>query len=416
MAYEASEITTAVALQYNSKFLKNIKTVDQLKLLLKKGIDKNVKFATNAISTGFLKMLNPNSDKSVGDMAVGVSAALAIRNYMNTESSVTTYMTGNKWPKDVEQFQVSAFGFKDYNSADIIVTKNKKLFYGISLKKKNTVKAQDPTLINKAFASAFDGPEFVKLKKQLVETRINYFADLVIEAVDKNIIAQKDIKNFDSLKRSNKKELFEAKNRDKNQFDKSYIDTKGYALSKNGGYLDENTRDPKSMRFFVNEKLSEKKNNKLWKQFEKLIDMAGPKLAENLINIILKRYLFKELELKDLDDKGFDFALITGIANVTKKGEVAISTAKVLPLKTTLCGLKRIEKKYKGDYRVIQDTEATQKSEAAKIYFKLVKGNTNKIDLLDLEVRYKGSFTPDPQFQGGLTPEFKRLLDVETCG
>jgi len=46
----------------------------------------------------------------------------------------------------------------------------------------------------------------------------------------------------------------------------------------------------------------------------------------------------------------------------------------------------------------------------------LVKGTTNKIDLLDLEVRYKGSFTPDPQFQGGLTPEFKKLLDTETCG
>ena len=415
MAYETSEITTAVALQYNSQFLKKVKTADQLKSMLKKGIGKDVKFATSSIKNGFLRLVDPNSKKSVDDMAIGVSAALAIRNYMNTEGNVTTYMTGNKWPKDVEKFQISAFGFQDYNSADIIVTKNKKLFYGISLKKKNTVKAQDPTLINKAFASAFDGPEFVKLKKQLVETRINYFADLVIEAVDKKIILKKDIKDFDSLKRSNKKELFEAKNRDKNQFDKSYIDTKGYATS-NDGYSDSNTRDPKSMRFFVNQKLSEKRNNKLWKSFEKLIDKAGPKLAENLINIILKRYLFKELDAKDLDGKGFDFALVTGIANVRTSGEVNISNAKVLPLKTTLCGLKRIEEKYKGDYRVIQDTEATQKSEAAKIFFKLVKGNTNKINLLDLEVRYKGSFNPDPQFQGGLTPEFKRLLDVETCG
>mgnify|MGYP006086853017 CR=1 FL=1 len=415
MAYETSEITTAVALQYNSQFLKKVKTADQLKSMLKKGIGKDVEFATSSIKNGFLRLVDPNSKKSVDDMAIGVSAALAIRNYMNTEGNVTTYMTGNKWPKDVEKFQISAFGFQDYNSADIIVTKNKKLFYGISLKKKNTVKAQDPTLINKAFASAFDGPEFVKLKKQLVETRINYFADLVIEAVDKKIILKKDIKDFDSLKRSNKKELFEAKNRDKNQFDKSYIDTKGYATS-NNGYSDSNTRDPKSMRFFVNQKLSEKRNNKLWKSFEKLIDKAGPKLAENLINIILKRYLFKELDAKDLDGKGFDFALVTGIANVRTSGEVNISNAKVLPLKTTLCGLKRIEEKYKGDYRVIQDTEATQKSEAAKIFFKLVKGNTNKINLLDLEVRYKGSFNPDPQFQGGLTPEFKRLLDVETCG
>jgi len=238
--------------------------------MLKKGVGKDVEFATTSIRDGFLRLVDPNSDKSVGDMAVGISAALAIRNYMNTEGNVTTYMTGNKWPKDVEKFQISAFGFQDYNSADIIVTKNKKLFYGISLKKKNTVKAQDPTLINKAFASAFDGKEFTKLKEQLVETRINYFADLVIEAVDKKIILKKDIKDFDKLKKSNKKELFEAKNRDKSQFDKSYIDTKGYATSDNG-YSDPNTRDPKSMRFFVNQKLSEKKNNKLWKSFEKLI-------------------------------------------------------------------------------------------------------------------------------------------------
>ena len=415
MAYEASEITTAVALQYNSKFLRKVQTVKQLQSLLKKGIGKNVEFATSSIRDGFLRLVDPNNAKSIGDMAVGVSAALAIRNYMNTEAEVTTYMTGNKWPAEVEKFQISAFGFQDYNSADIIVTKNKKLFYGISLKKKPTVKAQDPTLINKAFASAFDGKEFTKLKEQLVETRINYFADLVIEAVDKKIILKKDIKNFDQLKRNNKKELFEAKNRDKNQFDKSYIDTKGYASS-DQGYSDPNTRDPKSMRFFVNQKLSEKKNNKLWKSFEKLIDKAGPKLAENLINIILKRYLFDKLDAKDLEGKGFDFALVTGIADVKTSGDVNISDAKILPLKTTLCGLKRIEEKYKGEYRVIQDTEATQKSEAAKIFFKLVKGDRQTISLLDLEVRYKGSFNPDPQFQGGLTTEFKKLLDVETCG
>ena len=170
------------------------------------------------------------------------------------------------------------------------------------------------------------------------------------------------------------------------------------------------------MRFFVNQKLSEKKNNKLWKSFEKLIDTAGPKLAENLINIILKRYLFKELDAKDLEGKDFDFALVTGIAEVKTSGDVNISPAKILPLKTTLCGIKRIEEKYRGPYRVIQDTEATQKSEAAKIFFKLVKGTSKSINLLDLEVRYKGSFNPDPQFQGGLNKEFKKLLDAETCG
>ena len=59
MAYEASEITTAVALQYNSQFLKKVKTADQLKSMLKKGIGKDVEFATSSIKNGFLKRPNP---------------------------------------------------------------------------------------------------------------------------------------------------------------------------------------------------------------------------------------------------------------------------------------------------------------------------------------------------------------------
>ena len=413
MAYEASEIMTAVALQYNSSALRKIKTYSELQTLIKKGVGRDIQFGSSAIRTGFLNEMDSNKEKSVLNMAVGVSAALAIRNYINSESKLTVYMTGNVWPKEVQDFEVSAFGFKDYNSSDIVVTKNKKMFYGISLKKKKTVKAADPTLINKAFSSAFEGQQYSKLKEKLIQTRIDYFADLVIEAVGKKIILKKDIKNFDTLKRSNKKELFEAKDRDKNQFGKyAYIDTKGYATS-DKGYLDSNTTDPKSMRYFVNRKLADKRNNKLWKEFEKLISTAGSQLAEDLINIILKRYLFDKLDAKKLKDKAFDFALITGIADITSKGEVKISPAKVYPLKTTLCGLTRIEKKYRGKYEVIQDNEATNKSDAAKIFFKLVRG---RLALLDLEVRYKGSFTSQPQFQGGLTKEFKGILDTETCG
>ena len=413
MAYEASEIMTAVALQYNSSALRKIKTYSELQTLIKKGVGRDIQFGSSAIRTGFLNEMDSNKEKSVLNMAVGVSAALAIRNYINSESKLTVYMTGNVWPKEVQDFEVSAFGFKDYNSSDIVVTKNKKMFYGISLKKKKTVKAADPTLINKAFSSAFEGQQYSKLKEKLIQTRIDYFADLVIEAVGKKIILKKDIKNFDTLKRNNKKELFEAKDRDKNQFGKyAYIDTKGYATS-DKGYLDSNTTDPKSMRYFVNRKLADKRNNKLWKEFEKLISTAGSQLAEDLINIILKRYLFDKLDAKKLKDKAFDFALITGIADITSKGEVKISPGKVYPLKTTLCGLTRIEKKYRGKYEVIQDNEATNKSDAAKIFFKLVRG---RLALLDLEVRYKGSFTSQPQFQGGLTKEFKGILDTETCG
>ena len=64
MAYEASEITTAIALQYNSAFLRKVKTTKQLESLLKKGVGKDVKFATSSIRTGFLNLVDSKNPKS----------------------------------------------------------------------------------------------------------------------------------------------------------------------------------------------------------------------------------------------------------------------------------------------------------------------------------------------------------------
>jgi len=415
MAYEASEIMTAAALQYSQAELKKVKTEGDLQRLMtaskKKISNKTVQFGNTSMKTGFISLMNPLDGSKLQDLAGGISAALAIRKYMGIgDKLLTTYMTGNAWPKEVEQFRVSAFGFEDYNSSDIIVTQNKKKFYGISLKKKRNVKAGEPTLINKAFDTLLEGKEFDSLKEKLVNTRINYFADLVIEAVKKNIILKKDIKGFDTLKKSNKKELFEAKQRDKSQFDRAYIDTKGWATAEKG-YLDSDTRDPKSMRFFVNRKLSEK-NNPLWKAFIKIMNDNIDLFSNGLINIILKTQLYKELEAKELDKVDFDFSLVTAVGDV-KKGMAEILPATIIPLKTTLCGLKRIDKKYKQfKYEVKLDAGKMAKSEAAKIFFQLKRGN---LTLLDLEIRYKGQFTPQPQFQGTLNIMFKQLLAKE-CG
>jgi len=455
MAYEASEIMTATALLYTSRQLRNFKTYEDLTGIIdaatmeyKEGSNINkgpVQFANGKIEAGFLKKLDYKSlDKSkqikrIADMAVGVSAALAIRELMGAPSAaITTYMTGNQWPTDVEKFQVSVPGFKDYNSSDIVVKKNasKSDFFGISLKKKPTVKSDDPTLINKAFSGAFqvrkeDNKKLYDLMykgesgeagllEQLVDARQNYFADIVIEAVEeKKIIAKQDIKKFDTLKKTKtgRLELFEAKNKS-DKFDKkrAYIDTKGWALA-DKGYLEDKTTDPNSMRYFVNKKLSEKPNQ-LWNSFVNIIDKGSEELANHLINIILKTNINKELDAKDLkSDSGiplnFTFALVTGIGNISPKLDVSIAKAKLTTLKTTLCGLKRIDEKNKGPYSVVQDTEATQKSNAAKIFFKLKKGD---MSLLNLEVRYKGSFTPEPQFQGGMTQAFKTILDKECSG
>ena len=253
MAYEASEIMTAAALNFGIAELNQIKSEGDRQTFMvsakQKITDVNVQFGDAAMKNGFLDLMDPKQPSKLQDMAGGISAALAIRDYMGIgDAKVVSYMTGNKWPSEVEKFRVSAFGFEDYNSSDMIVTQRatKKRFYGISLKKKRQVKAAEPTLINKAFDTLLTGSEFDNLKQQLIKTRIDYFVNLVIEAVDAGIIDSTDIDNFDKLKKTRSKELFEAKGRDKVKFDRAYIDTKGYAAAKVGGYRNSNTKDSKT--------------------------------------------------------------------------------------------------------------------------------------------------------------------------
>ena len=201
-----------------------------------------------------------------------------------------------------------------------------------------------------------------------------------------------------------RKELFEAKQRDKKLFDRSYIDTKGSAKMKDG-YKSSNTNDSNSMRYFVNKKLAEK-NNPLWKEFIKIMNEHADLFADSLINIILKTKLFDELDSKDLGKYKFSFFLVTGVGDVSSKGEVKVGQASVIPLKTTLCGLTRIEEQFKNKkYEIVLDEQKKGSSDAAKIFLQLKRGN---MILLDLEIRYKGAFTPQPQFQGTLNSDFKK--------
>lgn len=450
-SYESSEIATAAALMYSTEQLM-IYSKDRSGLIslvedAKKKLEKMsvqggiVQFGSEVIKQGFIKEMDSRNEKFINDMVTGISAAIGIRNYIvKTQPNLTSknpsiYMTGDSWPEEVKPFRVSAYGFSDYNSSDLMVTGDKKTFYGISLKKKNVPTAPDPTLINKAFDTALDEkglkPDELRkvkeMKKKVVETRIEYFSDLVVQAVDSGIIRWEDItkengqkikniQEWNSWKKTDagKKELFESKKRDKSLFgDYSYIDTKGYANHAQG-YLYNKTTDPKSMRFFVNKQLSDS-NNKLWKAFLNVMNEYSDVFADILINIILKTKLYEELDIKQIQKQEykFNFFLVSGIGTVTKKGEVTVSSAQILPLETTLCGLTRIEEMYKqSKYEIVLDEEKQSKSEAAKIYFKLKRGSVN---ILDMELRYKGSFNPQPQFQAIINDDYKKLLKSE-CG
>ena len=136
--------------------------------------------------------------------------------------------------------------------------------------------------------------------------------------------------------------------------------------------------------------------------------------ADKLIDIILKINLYESMDSEMLKDYDFNFALVTGIGNVTKKGSINLVSGSVIPLGTTLCGLKRIEKKYKNaQFKVLVDDVKQSSSELAGVSMVLEKGN---LTILNIVLRYKGHFTVQPTFLATIDDEFKNLLKKECSG
>ena len=112
MAYETSEIMAATALQKTSMELGKITKINQLVKLIKDGkTGKDIMFGDPNTKANFLKKMDLSNSKNLSDMAVGISAALAIRKYIRKPGDkLIVYMTGNIWDKDIADFQVNAYG------------------------------------------------------------------------------------------------------------------------------------------------------------------------------------------------------------------------------------------------------------------------------------------------------------------
>ena len=367
-----------------------------------KKVSDNVEFGSSR--NEFLAFMEP-TPAAFKEAAVGISAALAIKGWLksshgqgNDAVAEKVFLTGNVWPKEVEKFRIKAYGFDDYNSSDFIVKTADKKYFGVSLKKKPKKNSADPTLINKAFDTVLNGQQFNKIKEEITELRTEYFAGLVRQANEDGILFIKDIN------RQTDKELFEARKRDTKIFKKAYINTKG---SLSGGY--DNDRAPDAMRKFVNSDLA-KTNNILFKRLTQYMDDNADLFAKTLINLVLKVKLYDELSAnKKLSDFTFGFALVTGIGEVSR-GKPNVSPGKAIDLHTILCGLSDLEAN-KKPYKIAVDFEKKAEANAAKIFFKLSKAGVN---ILDMELRYKGSFTSQPQFFATVTKEFQTIL-TEKC-
>ena len=321
-------------------------------------------------------------------------------------------------------------GMKDYNSSGLILRYGN-LYVGISLKKKPKSQSASPTLINNAFSQYVEGDDLKFAKDMLDDHRIKFFAGVIKEACDDPKLlkgfATKYDKGGKSIADLNPDNLADAKElwnirvpRVKNNKVENIalINLKSEnELADRDGLVRkiDSTGKQEEFRKFVNSKLVSQGNilNPLYKGFLDIMNKpkVKDKLASTLLNRVLKLSLLDELDT--WGDAEFKFYLTEGVGTVGNNMEPLVGHANVVDLDSIIVAI--------AAYRNAKTTIELNKTEtfspgreAAKVFFTVVKGAESKdrMPILDIELRYKGSFTAYPQFFAGMTKEFKKFLET----
>ena len=367
-----------------------------------------------------------NTNDLIANVVAGFSAAVGVKKFiqkMDNRSDFIApalYMTGATWPKKVNKFRmVRESDNFDYNSSDIVVEIDDETYYGISLKKKKNVKGADPTLINKAFDTLLQGQTFEKVRQQLKEIRQIYFANIVKKAVEEGIVnvdlsgkTNEQIWNLsfrNPLKNNQLTYIINLKGTNKNNAPVQLTELNGKITGSGPDSLFEEDKIG-GMRAFVNKELAGI-DNELFNAFKEVLEDNIKLFSDGLIDTVLKTKMQSGLRAKGIDNLDFEFALVTGYADFSpgKNPKLKLNPAKVLPQHTILCGLSNLEGNNKP-YVLEVDKAKKEKANAAKVFFNLSK---SKVNILELELRYKGDFKAQPQFFATLSDGFITQMQDE---
>ena len=446
MAYEPSEGLYAGLSLIDTSTLKEAKNGGQKFLdlyntsvnMLKES--KDIKEKGTQTRNGLAAALDISSatEKKKGDvyddLAGAISAVLATRKDVKRDIPKAVYLTGNRWHKDVEEFKVDAFGMADYNSSDLILFYPPNQYVGVSLKKKRKADAPSPTMINNAFSKFVTGPEFLELRKKLDKERKRFFATQIKKAsIGKGPLAnfaritgtkpiaklKPETSDADAQTLWSMKVVTTKTKKVKNEIvnevvplinlkDEDTILTEGSGAKSVG-----NKSADSAFRKQINSSLvsSGGKLSPLYQSFYDAMNVeeVRDKLADTLLARVLKTKL---LNLLDWEKNEFGFYVIEGVGSFKESTETAnISDASVYDIHTIMCAIAILAKK-KSSIEIDKSKTFKANSKAAKVFFILKKGDT---PILDIELRYKGSFTAMPQFFATMTKEFQALMKEGGC-
>lgn len=325
-------------------------------------------------------------DNENGDY-VNLAKALSISNYVLDEIGKdarvqSVWQTGTAWATEVKKFNVGPKTIKNYNSSDIIVKfiKNRKTHYwGLSLKKKG-VGEVEPTLLNKplmgasGFLIGYLNPSEIK---KVEDAKKKFFINGVSKIYG---TPQRELQNASIKELSKKLDNYftDEKKKEKSEF-----------LRGQGKYSDLPNVYFKELDSVFTQKFD--KNEQFFKDF-----------LDTIFKIDLTSYL---------QGTNFHFSLITGEGDYKNGKMLEVKKPSEKVGKTITEIFTKIFGKYAGNkdaFRIVPLSKYLPSkinafepnATAAKLFYCLV---INKVQIVDIEVRYKGSFGPEPQFQVFLT-------------
>ena len=292
------------------------------------------------------------------DLATAISSSNAILKVVS--NPVKAYWTGKGWGPDIKKYNPPVGGVKDYNSSDIVVKSGDGVFYGFSLKKKAKSKDVDPTLINKPITGNVGILKDILGAREIasIEKSKELFFDYVVYKHTKKSVKGMDVKEKNKI-----------------------IST--ISQRQMGVYL------------------KDRKNT-----FFRRVDQVLSKNAESFIKSFIE--LLFRTKMKDIEDSGeFKFYLLTGIGRFIG-GTVEVEEAENKDVPQTIEALTKIFNSKLTMTKTPGKLNAWEKgSNAAKVFFSVFSDNAR---IVDLEIRYKGSYTANPQFQAVATADFKAIF------
>ena len=143
-------------------------------------------------------------------------------------------------------------------------------------------------------------------------------------------------------------------------------------------------------------------NNIFFKKVFNIIKSHDKKFVEKFLELVFRTKLNDTLSAEE-----FQFTLLTGIGKFVR-GKIEIEKADAQELSNIVTALQDLYNSKLEVKKTSGKIGAWEKGAgAAKVFLTIYSDNS---PILDIEVRYKGSYSANPQFQATATADFKKIF------